>query len=416
MKKIVIMAALVATATTAFAQDALVKEASKMCAKGEYEQAISTITPALTSDATTDKAAAWNTLSDIHYQWYSALEKTKAENQVKKVEPAISEADQKQLDASIVAAIEAAEKCDEYDCQPDAKGKVKLRFRKQSQDRYLNGRLQLVMVGDRANKLKDMKLAQKAWSMYVDTQDSKMFEGAQMAEDQYHSQIAYYAGLVAYQNKDYAEAIKYAKEAAKDSTKTADANEIVLFATKDNCKTKEDSIVYVNTLKDLHAKNPGEARYFNLLGSYYSEPGRAAEKKAWAVEECNLNPQNKMAWAYKGESEMNAEQWDEAIESYKKAIEIDPDFVQVVFNLGACYNSKAITLKDKLADKKTGGLTPANAAKVKEVLANAKTYMEKAQQLDPNREKVNWAYPLYQIYYGLGDKAKTAEMEKILGN
>lgn len=416
MKKIVIMAAMVASAASAFAQDALVKEAAKLCGKGEYKQAVETITPALTSDATTDKAAAWNTLSDIHYQWYSALEKTRTENQVKKVEPLLSDADQAQLDNSIVAAIEAAEKCDEFDCQPDAKGKVKPRFRKQSQDRYVNGRLQLVMVGDRANKAKDMKLAQKAWSMYVDTKDAPMFTGAQIAEDPYHFQIAYYAGLIAYQNKDYANALKYAKEAAKDSSKVADANEVILFATKDNCKTKEDSVVYVNTLKEFHKQNPREARYFNLLGAYYSEPGRAAEKKAWAEEECNIDPQNKMAWAYKGESDMNANQWDAAIESYKKAIEIDPDFVQVVFNLGACYNSKAIELKDKLADKKTGGLTPANATKVKAVLADAKTYMEKAQQLDPNREKVNWAYPLYQIYYGLGDKAKTAEMEKILGN
>jgi hypothetical protein len=40
--------------------------------------------------------------------------------------------------------------------------------------------------------------------------------------------------------------------------------------------------------------------------------------------------------------------------------------------------------------------------------------MEKAKDLDPDCEKVKWAYPLYQIYYALGDKAKADEMEKLV--
>jgi hypothetical protein len=99
--------------------------------------------------------------------------------------------------------------------------------------------------------------------------------------------------------------------------------------------------------------------------------------------------------------------------SYQKAIDMDPSFVQCVFNAGVCLNSKAIDLKDQLADKNTGKLTKANADKVKAVLAQAKEYLERAKQLDPDREKVNWAYPLYQIYYSLGDQANAAEMEKL---
>jgi len=147
---------------------------------------------------------------------------------------------------------------------------------------------------------------------------------------------------------------------------------------------------------------------------YFSKSTNSEEKNAWLDEEISKNPNNKMAWALKGEADMNAQKWDEAITSYKKAIELDPSFVQVIFNTGVCLNSKAIDLKDKLADKKTGGLTTANANKVKNVLNEALTYMEKARELDPNREKVNWAYPLYQIYYSLKNDAKAAEMEKLL--
>ena len=204
--------------------------------------------------------------------------------------------------------------------------------------------------------------------------------------------------------------------AAQDSAKAQEANEILLFAQKDGAKTKEDSLAYLATVKDLHSKYPDEARYFNLLMDYYSKPGRQAEMKQWTEEEIAKDPNNKMTWALKGEVEMNTGKWDDAVASYKKAAELDPTFVQVIFNTGVCLNQKAIELKDKLADKKTGGLTPDNASKVKAVLAEAKVYLEKSKEIDPNREKVDWAYPLYQIYYNLGDKAKAAEMEKLVGN
>ena len=59
------------------------------------------------------------------------------------------------------------------------------------------------------------------------------------------------------------------------------------------------------------------------------------------------------------------------------------------------------------------GLTDANAEKVKNVLRDAKVYLEKARELDPNHEQTNWVYPLYRIYYALKDKAKMAEMEAL---
>ena len=48
------MAALAVMTTAAFAQDDLVKSAKKLCEKGELEEAVKTITPALTSDQTED--------------------------------------------------------------------------------------------------------------------------------------------------------------------------------------------------------------------------------------------------------------------------------------------------------------------------------------------------------------------------
>lgn len=413
MKKLMMMAVMAAAATTAFAQDDLVKQAQKLCDKGEFEEAMKVIKPALTSDATTDKAAAWNTLSNINYQKFSTIQQKKTENEIKQsAEPY----DTVGMHRSIVAAIEAAIKCDEYDQLPNAKGKVKIRFRKSNQDRYQTGRLNLIQAGLYAYNNKDYDEAQRAWMLYINCPDEPLFTGVDLSKDEYRSEIAYYAGLVSYEKKDYANAVKYAKIAAENPEKTADANEILLFSQKENCKTAEDSLAYVNTLKDLHKQNPNEDKYFNLLMDYYMKAGDQALMKQWAEEEIAANPQNKMAWALKGEVEMNTSKWDDAVESYKKAGELDPTFVQVFFNAGVCLNSKAIAMNDELADKKTGSLTTDNVEKIKVVLGQAKDYLEQARKLDPTREKVNWAYPLYQIYYSLGDKEKQAEMESLLGN
>lgn len=413
MKKIMMMAVLAAIATTAFAQEALVKEAKKLSDKGEYAQAISTVTPALSNGTAEEKAAAYNLLSEVHYQIFMKNQQIMVENQVKKTAVPYDTA---AMNRAIAASLEAALKCDEFDRQPNEKGKVKLRFRDANGKRFQALRPNVINSGMYEYNHKNMPGAIKNWRLYIDSAEDPLFTGIDMTKDQYKSEICYYIGLAAYNSKDFATAKKYAAIAAEDPEKAKDANEILLFSQKDGAKTKEDSLAYLATIKDLHAKNPEEERYFNLLLDYYSKPGRSAEMKVWAEEEIARDANNKMAWALKGEVEMNNQQWDDAIASYKKAADIDPSFVQVVFNAGVCYNSKAIELKDKLADKRTGGLTPANAAKVKEVLADAKTNLERARQLDPEREKVNWAYPLYQIYYSLGDKEKSAEMEKLIGS
>ena len=67
----------------------------------------------------------------------------------------------------------------------------------------------------------------------------------------------------------------------------------------------------------------------------------------------------------------------------------------------ACINAKAASL-DGDAQKK--------------LLEESVTYLEKARDLDPNRNEANWAYPLYQCYYALYGESdsRTAELKGIV--
>ena len=46
---------------------------------------------------------------------------------------------------------------------------------------------------------------------------------------------------------------------------------------------------------------------------YYTRANDQVALKAWAEEEIAINPNNKMAWALKGEVQMNDRQWDAAV-------------------------------------------------------------------------------------------------------
>lgn len=415
MKKLMMMALMAAAATTAFAQDDLVKQAKKQLGSNDFDQAAATLAPALTSDATADKAAAWNLQVDIMAGKFQAIQAKMVENQVAGKQVPF---DTLGMNNAAYEALKAAIECDKYDVQPNEKGKVKIRFRQNNQQRVQNIRLNLINAGLYDYNHKNMEGALAKWALYLDSPLEALFTGvpdvADLSKDQYRSEIAYYAGLVAYQMKDHATAVKYAKMASEDPKKANEASEIILFSMKETMKTQADSTEYVNMLKKLHKDSPEEERFFNLLMEFYTRSNNMKALSEWAEEEIALNAENKMAWALKGEVQMNNREWDAAVESYKKAIEIDPDFIQCIFNAGVCLNSKAIELKDKLADKNTGGLTKANADKVKAILTEALPYLERAQELDPDREKVKWAYPLYQIYYSLGNKAKSDEMEAIV--
>lgn len=415
MKKMMMMALMVATATTAFAQDALIKDAKKLMGKNEFDQAIQTLAPALTSSETIDKAGAWNLQGEILYGKYMAIQTDATKNQIEKKDTPY---DTLGMHNSVVGTWEAVLKCDEFDSQPDDKGKVKLKYRQAAQNKYKNFGVALVQAGQYFyQNRKDNDMAFKAWSLYLDMKNTPIYANvADFPKDPFYYDIAYYAAILAYQSHNYLEAEKYAKLTAEDPTKAKEAQEIMIFSKKESMKTKADSIAYVDMLKDLHKQNPSEERYFNLLMDYYTRANDMAALKTWAEEEIVLNDQNKMAWALKGEVLMNQSEWDAAVEAYKKALELDPDFVQCLFNAGVCLNSKAIALKDQLADKNNGKLTNENANKVKAILNDAKEYMERAKEIDPDSEKVKWAYPLYQIYYAIGDKEKADEMEKLVNN
>ena len=380
MKRIMIMAMMAAATATAFAQSEVVKNAKKLFDKGQLEEAVKMVEPVLNEGSAADKATAWNMVSEGYYKKFSDIQDLQIKE---KVQPTGATIDEKGMYESGMKALEAAMKCDEFDIQPNEKGKVKPRFRQASQQKYQNVRLACINAGQFFYNQKDYKGAFDAFALYVNSGDSPMFEGVDL-KDTYKYEIAYFTSLSAYQSKDYPNVIKYAQIAAQDTAMAKDATEILVFSKKETMKTPQDTLEYIDMLKKASQQFPEDQRYSAWIGDYYLTTNRTEELSTWADAEIAKNPDDKFT------------------------------YLAAAYQAGVSLNSKAIKMKDELSDKKTGMLTAANAAKVKEVLQEAKPYLEKVRELDPDHEQVNWVYALYQLYYNLGDKAKAEELEKML--
>ena len=395
MKKIIFTALVAAFATTSFAQD-IVKQM-----KGQsYSDAVSTLNSALSGLSAEQKAKGYNQLVEIGYpdasKAYEAI--TLASMQKNKVEFSTYTA--------IVNALNDAVKCDEFDNQPNDKGKVAPKFRKKNADRLANFRSVLINA---ANETTDPDQKLSLANAYINSSESPLFAEILKNGDQYIGYAQFFAAAAYYNKENWNKAAEYAEKALKFDDVKENAEQYLVSALTKNLKTKADTLAYLKKLNDINAD-----KYMAQIASLYNQIGEKELSNKILNDAIAANPNNKMAYAIKGENAMNAKDWDEAIKNFKKTVEIDPEFVAVWFNLGVCASSKGFDLNEQLSEN--GRLTPENDAKVKDALKEAMGYYEKVRSLDPNREKVsNWPYQLRMIYNALGETDKANEISKMLG-
>ena len=406
MRKMMMFALMLAASPVAFAQDA-VKEVLK--AK-TYADAQALVKSNLASMSDADKAKAYNKLVDLSFEKISKEQSVITANQMAeqfkqgKVQPYDTLGFYNALADALTNAVE----CEKYDQMPIEKGKVKPKFHSANQNRLYNLRVYLVNAGQEAAQKNNSAGVLKYWGLYSTTADTPLFaDVANKQPDQYVSQVAGFAARYAIQDKDFAAADKYIdvslKHAAANSDDYKDALSLKFYVAQQQLKTKEDSLAYINKLKEFYAKDTSNDMIMGTLASMYGNMNMKDELKSLVNSRLAADPNSAMAWTLKGQAEMNANQWDEAIASFKKVLPIDAKNVVVLTYLGFCINSKAAAIN---------GDVPAQKALYKESMG----YLEQAKELDPNREKANWSYPLYQCYYvnyGAADQ-RTKDLESLL--
>ncbi|MBP5388706.1 MAG: hypothetical protein J6Y97_15185 [Prevotella sp.] len=426
MRKMMIVA-LMAIASTAFAGNSpALKSILKAKTYAEAEGLLKSGLSQLANDA--EKATAYNKLVDLAMVKVLHENATIATNQaVKQMGNGKEEpVDSVGFYTALINAMDAAVECEKYDQKPDAKGNIKPKFHEKNAQRVFEHRGVLANAGITYYQNNDSKNAYKYFAKYVDMHTEPLFaqeqakaeadwKGKGIAEDPDNTaQFAYLAAYYAYQNKDIDACNKYCEIAIKDEKWAKEARNLKLTVVQESLKTREDSINYARSLESQLEAAPDDENLFGTLVSMYNGLKMDDAMNKLFDKKLQSDPNNFIVWAVRGQNAMLDQKLDEAVEHFKKALSTQPDNAQILTYLGACQLDRASAAANRAAGK-TGRVPEAAMGQIRPIYEEALGYLQKAKELDPNKEKANWGYPLYRCCYQLyGDedpRTKAAEAD-----
>lgn len=401
MKKLIVAAMMVLGTSTAFAGDSPALKA--ILGTKTYAEAEALLKQNLDQLAGPgEKAEAYNHLVDLSMDDFNKESEVALKNATMKQmgQEGNTPFDTLKMYRSYYNAMQAAVECDKYDQMPNEKGKVKPKYANSNANRLYANRINLVQGGEYFRVAGNSAEALNYYKAYVESHDASLFNGVEKPEDNFYYDVARVGAVIAFQLKDYDVANQMADVALKSPETAEQAMNVKLAVMGDNLKNHEDSLSYINRVKELYAQNPKNDMLFGTLVTLYSSMKMKDELNKLFDEKLAVDPNNFVVYAVRGQNAQFEGDIDTAIPNYKKAIEIQPDNAQILTYLGACLFDKAQKAEEK-AGAATGQIPEAAKAQIEPVFKEAEGYLEKAKQLDPNREKSQWAYPLYRVYYRL---------------
>ena len=386
MKKLFVMAVMMVASATAFAGDSdALKAILKAKNYAEAEALVKANLGSLANDA--EKAKAYNKLVDLALAQFDAQSTIQTENQVaKQMGKEEKPVDQQLMSDMAYNAIVAGLECDKYDQKPNEKGKVAPKFAsKNAQRLWFAPRNQMVNAGQDALTAKDNATARKYWTLFVESDAAPMFKDQNREQQKpFFGQVARFAAIFAYQDKDMAKALQLADVALKDPQEYENALNLKLEILGDGLKTKDDSLKYVENLKTLYAEHKTngvmEKLYNTLIGV-----GQSAEADKIIDDALAADPNNFVALADKGLSLLQAQKAEEAVKYLKRAYDIKNDNAIIATYAGTAYVVQAQNVEDP--------------AKKKELYKQAIEMFDKAKELDPDMLQAKWGYNRYNAYY-----------------
>lgn len=391
MKKHVLSLVLLVMATGAIAQNKLVKKAQSLINENKIEEAQTLVTQALNSGETKDMALAWDVQGDI-YQRVFAEELNKA--------AAHQPMDTAKFAKNLYACVNAYEKCNEYD--------EKRAYVAKNKGNLMKFRTFYMYVGQFNFQNHDFAGAYEAYDAWLNFPETKKLvanEPAMLNDSTFNkSQVAYYACLAAYQNKDYGKVGNHINEALKYEKEIKTVRQLHLMSLIEN----GDTAKWIDASKEYAPYDDVVAQ--NLL-AYYSDKKQTEASLAFADNLLANDPENKIANYSKGVVLFGQEKFKEALPFFEKSAEIDPEFSDAYYNAGVCCCNEGYAINEAIG-KKT--LKPAayNAEieKVKDWYRKAEPFFLKVKELEPDNPQ-RWASRLKTVYYITGEKEKEADMD-----
>jgi tetratricopeptide (TPR) repeat protein len=390
MKRVLFTIALCIAASASFAQKKAVSEAQSI-AKGtnaNFNEARELIKGALENAETKNDPKTWYVAGFVEDQQFST-EKMKQLLGQQPNEAVMFEA--------LTNVLPYFEKAYELDQLPDAKGKVKPKFTKDIKGILGADHAYFINAGAFYFDARDYQKAYGAFQQYLKIADWSIFAGEKIAErDSNYMMVQFYAAVAATQVNNSELAIAALKRAKDFDFRANDVYQYLVY----EYQQLNDSVNIEKTLEEGLKKFPEEKYYLlNLINTYiYSNRNeQAIEYLNTAIKQEPSNPQlyDVMGRVY----ESGLKDFGNAEKYFIKALEIDPEYVEALSNLGRIYYNQGVNQlgdANMISDPK---LYQEEAAKAKELFKKAMPYFEKALKQKPDEREYMTA--LRGIYYNL---------------
>lgn len=317
---------------------------------------------------------------------------------------------------SVVDAIKLGQECDKYDAMPDITGQVKCQYRERNSLLLKAMRRLIIDAGLYFYKKNNKEEALNAFETYIYSADSPLFSLKHPEIDNFLNEAIFYSAVIAYKLGDYTKTRKFSEMLIDKDEYARDAVELQVLCLKQEMQTKEDSIRYCNIVKSMHENDYDNDLYYSMLLEYYSSLKNDREYISFLQSEIGKSPKRIENYILLGDAYMKQNKWDEAISYYNEVLIRDTiNIIPIYYNIGICYNSKAIAMKDSLTNE-YGNIPKKYRHVIREYFTESVNFLTKVSYLDPERKKVDWAVPLYIAYYALSEKKKAADLKKLFHN
>jgi tetratricopeptide (TPR) repeat protein len=224
-------------------------------------------------------------------------------------------------------------------------------------------------------------------------------EGTNLLKADYKTDTAtmFNAGLAAMSGKQYDKAIKYFNDCANLGYQASSCYAQMIRS----YQLLGDTIKSVSVMKEAATKFPNEQNILVQLINYYITHGQATESLTYLDKALEKDPSNPSFHFARGVSLDKLGRQDEAIEAYKKSIELKPDNADVYYNLGVVYVNRGVKQFE------VANAVPTNEQARYEVEKNkaddqfkkAIPYLENAVKYNPKED--SWKNQLKNLYYRL---------------
>lgn len=390
------------------AQNSALQKASALMQKDDFTGALSILKEAQANPKTTKLADLYSKMGQCNYG-IAYTEVTKASQN----QPFDTLAYCQALDL----AVEYFDKSNSEIQNPTTKAKPDAEITGYNKTNMLNMYIYFFYAGDFLNRSGRHMESAQYFEKFINFPDNPIFDAAESDTMKARladviTQAAYNASFLYYDAKNWDGVLRNADLATR---KDAFRRDVYLMKAR-AYEEKGDTAKYAATL--LEAANATDETMFitNLANLYMQKNDREAAVKL-VDDMIAKDPQNKKAYYNKGYLEMRMVpyNYELAEECFTKALEIDPNYVDAMVNMGSCYiydvqdklNSNYFKLPTDYGAQADKLYRKIKQEQVYPYYRKAQPYFEKARELAPDKPDV-WARGLHVVYSELlmFDKAK----------